>query len=218
MAVPLWSGAAILATNDGNVLVSFDGGANFELIADDVPGWPRVTREIFVHPTDPLTMYLAVAYFGEAQIRRTTDAGQTWENLDATLPDIPVNTVAVDTRGLRPVIYAGTDVGVYQSVDDGDSWHRFGEGFPNAAVIDLRLELERGRLIAVTQGRGAWSAPVFPPIPGDLDGDGDVDLTDLAELLSSYGCTGGGCVGDLDGDGDTDLADLSLLLASYGQG
>ena len=215
---PSDSNVVYAATNDGNVLVSFDGGANFELILDDVPGWPRVTREVFVDPADPVTMYLAVAYFGEAQIRRTTDAGQTWENLDATLPDLPVNTVAVDLRGLRPVVYAGSDVGVYQSVDDGDSWHRFGEGLPNAAVIDLRLDLERGRLIAVTQGRGAWCTQVFPPIPGDLDGDGDVDLSDLAKLLSSYGCTGGGCIGDLDGDGDNDLEDLSLLLASYGQG
>ena len=213
---PSDSNVVYAATNDGNVLVSFDGGANFELILDDVPGWPRVTREIFVDPTDPLRMYLAVAHFGEAQIRRTTDAGQTWENLDATLPDLPVNTVALDGRGLRPVIYAGNDAGVYQSVDDGDSWHRFGQGFPNAAVIDLRLDLERGRLIAVTQGRGAWRAPIFEPIPGDLDGDGDVDLSDLSALLSAYGCTGGGCLGDLDGDGDNDLEDLSLLLASYG--
>ncbi len=212
---PSDSNVVYAATNDGNVLVSFDGGTNFELIADDVPGWPRVTREIFVDPSDPLTMYLAVAYFDQTQIRRTRDAGQSWEALDATLPDIPVNTVAVDTRGLRPVIYAGTDAGVYQSVDDGDSWHFFGEGLPNAAVIDLRLEIERDRLIVFTQGRGAWSIPVAEPIPGDLDGDGDVDLSDLATLLSGYGCTGGCCIGDIDGDGDTDLEDLSLLLASY---
>jgi hypothetical protein len=50
-------------------------------------------------------------------------------------------------------------------------------------------------------------------IPGDLDGDGDVDLNDLAILLASYGVDGGG---DLDGDGDTDLADLAILLANYG--
>jgi len=53
------------------------------------------------------------------------------------------------------------------------------------------------------------------PLPGDLDGDGDVDLGDLAILLASYGCTSGDCAGDVDGDGDTDLEDLALLLANY---
>jgi photosystem II stability/assembly factor-like uncharacterized protein len=204
------------ATNDGNVLVSLDGGVNFELIASEVPGWPRVTREIFVDPTDALTMYLAVAYYGETQIRRTRDGGQSWETLDATLPDTPVNTVAVDVRGPRPVIYAGTDANLYRSLNDGDSWQVFGEGLPNAAVIDLRLDIERGRLIAATQGRGAWAIPIVEPIGGDLDGDGDVDLADLSILLGGYGCTGGHCTGDIDGDGDTDLNDLSALLANYG--
>ncbi len=51
-------------------------------------------------------------------------------------------------------------------------------------------------------------------IPGDLDGDGDVDLSDLAILLASYNTDAGG---DLDGDGDTDLADLAILLAGYGR-
>jgi hypothetical protein len=53
---------------------------------------------------------------------------------------------------------------------------------------------------------------------GDLDGDGNVDLTDLAALLSSYGATGGMTYedGDLDGDGDVDLTDLATLLGVYG--
>jgi photosystem II stability/assembly factor-like uncharacterized protein len=213
---PSDSSVVYAATNDGNVLVSFDGGANFEIIAEDVPGWRRVTREIFVDPTDPLTMYLAVAQYGETQIRRTRDGGLSWEALDTTLPDIPVNTLAVDVRKLRPVIYAGTDAGVYRSLDDGDSWHRFGQGFPNTAVIDLRLDLTRGRLIAGTQGRGAWLCGIVTPIDGDLNGDGDVDLSDVATLLSGYGCTGGFCTGDIDGDGNTDADDLLLLLMDYG--
>jgi subtilisin family serine protease len=55
-------------------------------------------------------------------------------------------------------------------------------------------------------------------IPGDLDGDGDVDLADLAQLLGHYGMTEGATYedGDLDGDGDVDLADLAALLEAYG--
>ncbi|MCK4873177.1 MAG: beta-propeller fold lactonase family protein [Phycisphaerales bacterium] len=52
-------------------------------------------------------------------------------------------------------------------------------------------------------------------VPGDLDGDGDVDQADLGILLAAYGIDDGG---DCDGDGDTDQADLGILLANYGYG
>jgi len=59
-------------------------------------------------------------------------------------------------------------------------------------------------------------------IPGDVDGDGDVDLSDLALLLAAYGTSSGqpgyNPDADLDADGDVDLADLALLLAHYGEG
>jgi hypothetical protein len=55
-------------------------------------------------------------------------------------------------------------------------------------------------------------------ILGDLDGDGDVDLFDLGQLLAHYGTPSGASYadGDLDGDGDVDLADLGAMLAAYG--
>jgi len=70
--------------------------------------------------------------------------------------------------------------------------------------------------------REAWVAylgEAFPGPLGDLDGDGDVDLSDLSQLLSNYGTTSGAeySDGDLDGDGDVDLSDLSGLLAHYGE-
>jgi hypothetical protein len=46
----------------------------------------------------------------------------------------------------------------------------------------------------------------------DLDGDGDVDLADLGQLLQAFGVDAGG---DTDGDGDTDLADLGQLLQEF---
>ena len=56
------------------------------------------------------------------------------------------------------------------------------------------------------------------PCPADLDGSGQVDLTDLSIQLANFGLTGGAGPedGDLDGDQDVDLTDLSLLLAAFG--
>ncbi|MCC6360597.1 MAG: hypothetical protein IT450_17805 [Phycisphaerales bacterium] len=57
-----------------------------------------------------------------------------------------------------------------------------------------------------------------PPCPGDLNGDGQVDLSDLATLLSNFGTPSGAGAdqGDLDADGDVDLSDLAALLGNFG--
>ncbi|HEB61490.1 MAG TPA: hypothetical protein ENJ06_06665 [Phycisphaeraceae bacterium] len=62
-------------------------------------------------------------------------------------------------------------------------------------------------------GRLDLSGAVDLIIPGDLDGDGDVDQADLGLLLAAYQQNANG---DLDGDGDTDQADLGILLANFG--
>ena len=54
------------------------------------------------------------------------------------------------------------------------------------------------------------------PCPGDLDGDNDIDIADLAQLLAHYGSQNASYEdGDLDEDGDVDIADLAALLAVY---
>lgn len=58
-------------------------------------------------------------------------------------------------------------------------------------------------------------APVVD-CPGDVDGDNDVDLTDLASLLTNFGASGSGLPGDIDGDDDVDLTDLATLLTNFG--
>lgn len=57
-----------------------------------------------------------------------------------------------------------------------------------------------------------------PPCPGDLDLDGDVDITDLTQLLSHFGMVAGATPadGDLDGDTDVDISDLATLLSNFG--
>ena len=210
-----------VTTNDGRVQRSINGGSTFTLVKTGHPGWPRVTRELFVHPTLPLTVYLAGAGFGQTKVQRSTDGGVTWEALDGGLPDVPVNTVAVDVRGKLPVIYAGADDGLYYSINDGLTWHRYGFGLPNAAVVDLRIEPARQRLVATTQGRGAWRIAIA--IPGDMNGDGLVDFGDINPFVMAlanpdvyaqqYPQMDADLSGDMNGDGVLDFGDINGFVA-----
>lgn len=91
---------------------------------------------------------------------------------------------------------------------------------------DIRIN-NRGQIVCA-RGRGG-AALLTPYLPGDLDpieggggtniGDGDVDLQDLASMLSNFGRSGDStyAAGDLDCDRDTDLEDLAILLANFGE-
>jgi hypothetical protein len=63
---------------------------------------------------------------------------------------------------------------------------------------------------------GFWWGTCF--LLGDLDHNGSVNISDLAQLLGNYGTTSGATYedGDLDFDGDVDLSDLAALLGVYG--
>jgi len=121
----------------------------------------------------------------------------------------------------HPLLQTGVN---YWIVCESDSppgvngvWNIASEGLGFMANTDLNGAWYPGGTGAVTctivEGTRASN------LIGDIDGDCDVDLADLAILLSNYGTPGGAGPddGDLDGDGDVDLADLAALLANYGE-
>ena len=74
------------------------------------------------------------------------------------IPDIPVNAIARDPL-IANRLWAGTDIGIYISNDNGLTWTVYGTGLANAAVFDLKRARRRrgqGAILAVTHGRSAW--------------------------------------------------------------
>lgn len=121
-------------------------------------------------------------------------------------------------------------------IDRGDN-NQIGSDFAdvngNGNIIEpLPLDLDgapRRTDDPATPDQGAGAAPIVDlgayefgsacDLTGDLDGDGDVDVVNLATLLAHYGFQTGMTYanGDLDGDGDVDIIDLSAILSAFGQ-
>ena len=112
------------------------------------------------------TAYVTVMGFtgGAGHVWKTTNAGATWTDFTANLPDSPANAVVVYPDLSQ--VYVGTDVGVFASSTSTPSWTELGPlpstnqpGFlPNVAVTALGVFASGGQqlLRASTYGRGIW--------------------------------------------------------------
>lgn len=157
------------STNEGKVFVSEDGASSFTQSLEGVDGFMRTTRELAVSPLDPKQAYLAVGQFGRPQVLRTDDGGKSWKPANKTLPDIPVNTVAVakaETES-KTVVVAGSDQHVYLSCNEGGHWRKLGSNLPTVVVTDLMIDTKFNRIVVGTMGRGVWEIEM-PDLSGEI--------------------------------------------------
>lgn len=143
-----------------------DGGGNWK----PLPASSRPTRvkAIAVHPTNPLTIWVALGgYVPGDKVKYSTDGGDTWTNVSGSLPNIPANCLAV-VPGTADV-YLGTDLGVFYAPAGTSAWQAFDTGLPNVIVNDLEIHPGDNKILAATYGRGVWVSTlaqppaVFPP-------------------------------------------------------
>lgn len=114
-------------------------------------------------PADANVIYATYSGFGGAHVWRSADGGATWSSRSGNLPDIPIHSIALDpTRRNR--LYLGTDLGVFVSLDAGQTWAVENTGFA-AAVTEAVVVAQGSRgpaVYAFTHGRGAWRAELMP--------------------------------------------------------
>ncbi len=90
---------------------------------------------------------------------KSTDFGKTWADISANIPGGPINVVREDPKNEK-VLYVGTDLGVYISIDEGKSWHVLGSKLPTTFVHDLVVHPRDSILVVATHGRGMWAIDV----------------------------------------------------------
>jgi hypothetical protein len=87
---------------------------------------------------------------------KSSDAGKTWTSIAGDLPENgPVLAFAEDTVNPN-LLFAGTELGAFFSIDAGQHWVRLKGGLPTIAVRDMVIQAREGDLVIATFGRGFY--------------------------------------------------------------
>ena len=157
---PLNENIIWVGTDDGNVQVTSDGGKNWKNVIENIEGVPNNT---WVYHIEASTQNENIAYAVfdghtsgdmKAYAYKTSDLGKTWKNI------IPNNDVTGFVRNIQvdyvneDLLFLGTELGVYITINGGDNWSRFAKNVPPVAVHYIELQEKTNDLVMGTHGRG----------------------------------------------------------------
>ncbi len=159
---PLRRGLLYAGTDDGRAWVTQNDGAEWTEISAGLRPY-RFTSEVVASAYDEATVYLTQngrrSEDYEALVWKSTDYGRTWRSIADGIPFGPVNIIREDPKN-PDLLYLGNDVGVYVSLDAGESWHALSHELPSTFVHDLVIHPREDIMVAATHGRGMWAFDV----------------------------------------------------------
>jgi photosystem II stability/assembly factor-like uncharacterized protein len=158
---PLLDGMVIAGTDDGLVQITEDGGANWRRV-EDFPGVPKWTyvSDVAASPRDANVIFVTLNNWQTGDYKpyivRSDDRGNTWKNITGDLPPLhDVWTIAQDHVNGN-LLFAGTEFGLYFTVDGGSHWIQLKGGMPATQVRDLDIQRRENDVVMATFGNGFW--------------------------------------------------------------
>ncbi|HEU4931120.1 MAG TPA: hypothetical protein VFT48_03525, partial [Pyrinomonadaceae bacterium] len=150
---------------DGLIHVTKDGGKTWKNVTPPaIDAWSKISQIDASH-FDINTAYVAVNRIRlddqKPHIYRTKDGGTTWQEIVMGLPDGPVNTVKEDPQK-RGLLFAGTELAVFFSINDGNSWQPLRLNMPATSIRDLVIHNDD--VVVGTHGRSFWILDDITPL------------------------------------------------------
>ncbi|HLH60076.1 MAG TPA: hypothetical protein VKV20_00220 [Ktedonobacteraceae bacterium] len=163
---PLKQGLFWAGSDDGLVHISQDNGASWQNVTPkDLPEWALISI-IEPSPHDTATAYLAATRYKLDDFRpylyKTNDYGRTWTKITNGIAENAFTRVIREDPQRRGLLYAGTEVGILVSFDDGAHWQSLQRNLPIVPIHDLAVKDDD--LIAATHGRSFWILDDITPL------------------------------------------------------
>ena len=175
---PVARGVLWVGSDDGLVHVSRDDGKTWKNVTPPgVRPWTLISL-IEASPHDAGTAYVAATRYKlddfAPYLFVTRDYGRTWRKITNGIPADDFTRAIREDPEVPGLLYAGTETGVYASLDGGARWQRLGGNLPTVPIHDLVVA--EGDLVLATHGRSFWVLDDLAPIRQAAEAKGRAHL------------------------------------------
>ena len=153
----IWAG-----TDDGNLQVTKDGGGSWTNLISLLPGCPKhaFIPQIEISKQNKGEVFVVVNNYRMndwgAYLYHTKDNGVTWRRIvnDNQVAGFVCSVVQDPIE--EDLLFLGTDVGLYFSLDHGRNWNKWKKGLPPVQIRDMKIQETHDDLVLGTFGRSFW--------------------------------------------------------------
>jgi len=165
----LQEGLIYAGTDDGLIQVTEDGGKSWRKI-DKIAGVPDYffVNKIMASKHDKDMVYAAVDSHKTGDYRpyllKSADRGRSWTNIAGGLPQRTIIWSLAQDHVNKDLLFAGTEFGIYATLDGGKGWLKLGGGAPVISFRDIEVQERENDLVGASFGRGFFVLDDFSPL------------------------------------------------------
>lgn len=159
-----------VGTDDGNVQLTRDGGKTWTNLTPSIKGLPKESwiPQIQASRYNAAEAWVVANNYRQGDfapyVYRTKDFGKTWERV---LDEKKVKGYAlcILQDPVQPkLVFAGTENGLWVSIDEGKTFTQFKNAYPSVSTMDLAIQERESDLAIATFGRGIWILDDIKPL------------------------------------------------------
>ena len=159
-----------VGTDDGNIQYTLNGGKDWTNVRANVP---EVPEELWVSRLEASHFQDGTAYVSfdghrsdnfQPWVFATEDYGMTWTKITSGFPANEVVRVIREDLINPNLLFAGSETGVWVSIDKGNNWSKLKLNMPTVSVYDIKIHPRENDLIVGTHGRSAWILDDISPL------------------------------------------------------